>query len=157
MSNETIAFNCKAQVKTIAVGREREDDDSYHSIVHVKLVGAVPGELLPKLLGALEVPDFWVKSTDGIIPAYPKLREIKSGATFGNVSAKIKTKKFTGARLGTISFKFDNDRQIAMTFKLSFPGLTDGGVGYLCQLFHDEIAVEVQSHQIDGFEGEDNG
>lgn len=156
-NNSTIAFKAKAKVNSVGIGRERRGEDEYTSTIRMSLEATVVGDILPKLLGTLEAPDWWVQpdaEDADPIPAFRYLEKMKSSAVFENVNATIGKRKVNAARMHSITFKLEAGRVIDLAFTLTLVGLTDAGAGYLCGLFHDEIAVEIESAQVDAFGGE---
>ena len=156
LNNETIAFETKATVGTVSIGRERRGEDEFTSTLKLSLEATVAGDILPKLLGTLEMPAWWVdldlEGSDAA-PAFQHLEKVKSSAVFENVTAMIGKRQYKGSRMHSISFKLEAGRVIDLAFALTLVGLTDAGAGYLCGLFHDEVKLSVESAQIDAFEG----
>lgn len=154
----SIKFKTTATVSNVNVRLEgSKSEGTQVPALDLKMAATVPGNVLASLLGCDvdQAQIFWLQSTDGRIPAFPHLGEIRSHATFENCNVKIGPRKFRAVKLRGVVATAADEHYLEIVFTLSLAGMSDAASGFLCSLFHESIALEVESAQVDAFD--DNG
>ena len=153
MSAVTIKFNGVFTVENIKVRVEGSKvENTQQPAIDLKLAGTVAPDILPALLctDAETVKLFWAKSTDGRIPAFPHMRDVKTGAQFDDCMLAIEPgHRFKSVRLDQFVFRVQDEHLIDVKFRAALVGLSDESSGFLCSLFHDKIDLRVESAQMD--------
>jgi len=155
----TINFKCSARVENVHVRHEgSKSEGTQVPAIDLKLSANMPGGVLAAILGATpaSVRHFWLDG-DNRIPAFPHLAEMKSTAVFENCNVTIGKAAFRSAKVRNFVFTIDEQDHIALTFSIAFADLSDKSSGLLCRLFHEQIALVVESAQLDAFEDDESG
>lgn len=152
-----IAFKTNARIMSVSVAEVGKKDEEKTTAISLKIRGEVPGENLAHMIGATagDVKKFW--NSAGGSPAFPDLTDMKSDKTIEPVNVKIAGQKYTGVKMSSMSVRCLEGELLRLTATLKFTDTTDAGAGKLVKQVNHVIAVDLESQQIDAFNGDDDG
>ena len=156
--NQTIKIDSTFTVQNIKVRVEGSKvENTQQPAIDLKLKGSVHAEVLAPLLGcdAAAPVQFWLNGTDGRLPAFPHMTDVKSSVGFDNCNIVVNgRRKFQAAKVDNFVFRIRDEGVVDLAFRLALVGLKDESSGYLCSLFHDSVDIEIESAQTELFDTE---